>query len=615
MDAQPVKRYGKYELLDRLGEGGMAEVFLARVDGPMGVSRFVALKRILPHQSRDPALAEMFVDEARLVSRLSHPAIVGVQDFGIEDGCYYLAMEYVEGVDLRQVIRMALSRKQAIPAECVLFIVAQVARGLDYAYSLAGTDGQPLEIVHRDVSPANVLLSFGGDVKLADFGVARARHRLSSTQSGTIKGKYRYMSPEQSHGDPLDHRSDLFTLGTLTFESLALEAAFLGEDDMSSMRLVQLGLPAKRLNAALPADIVPLVEKAMQVDREQRWERGNQMAEAAERILRARDPAFGPPQLAKFLQGLFAAEMTERRDKMRRHEAGERTASGKRALSHEPPTRRITTDPKSQPPPEPRIDKWRAWMLAFTGVALAAMGLVIFRMSFQPPSAAPTPLATLPSTPAGVGSITVESTPPGAQVTVDGERLAQPTPVTRTGLDAGRPHRVRLELPGYHDDVRQVVVRAGADELVRRTLLPAPRTIMVTSTPEGSTVSVDGKPSGTTPVAISVEPGRSYAIDVSKPGLADWHRVVGVNASTPLVLEARLEPLSPHGVGALDLMSQPWADISIDGKPAGQTPRRDIKLSAGPHKVVLTNPGFPPRSMNVSIVPNKTVTRSISFGP
>jgi serine/threonine protein kinase len=328
------EKLGRYHLLERLGKGGMGEVYLAKHTGPMGVTRFVALKRVLPDKqdaeemAGDSRLAQMFVDEMRLAVRLTHPNIVAVYDFGVEEQSYFLAMEFVEGVDAHQVLKRSVMRQlKTTDVACALYLVGQIARGLDYAHKLKDGKGDSLSIVHRDVTPANILLSFGGDVKLADFGVARATQKMrqTRTETGELKGKIRYMSPEQARGQKqIDHRSDLFSLGTVLLELLTLKPAFEGESEIQSLLQVQSGRPADWAQRVplIPPDVVPLIERAMAPDPAARFQSGNELAEACEVALRSREPGFGPNRLATYLETLFTKEHGLLRERMSRYESG-----------------------------------------------------------------------------------------------------------------------------------------------------------------------------------------------------------------------------------------------------------------------------------------------------
>jgi serine/threonine protein kinase len=223
-------RFGKYRLQERIALGGMAEVFRAVAEGPAGVEKVVALKRILPLLSGAGDFVTMFIDEARIAASLTHVNIAQVLEFGEVGGQYYLAMELVEGADLARLSDAARARGRRLPVEVVDFVVAEAARGLAYAHDKRGRDGAPLAIVHRDVSPQNILVSFAGEVKLADFGIAKAIGKLHKTESGAVMGKLRYMSPEQVLGEPLDARSDLFALGVVMHEMLTGKTLFDGDN-------------------------------------------------------------------------------------------------------------------------------------------------------------------------------------------------------------------------------------------------------------------------------------------------------------------------------------------------------------------------------------------------
>jgi serine/threonine protein kinase len=316
-------KFGRYILLERLGKGGMGEVYLAKLAGPMGVTRYVALKRVLEGMTSEK-VAQMFVDEMRLAVRLTHPNIVSVYDFGLEQDSYFLAMEFIEGCDVHQVLKRSHA-KGAANIECDLFMIAQVARGLDYAHKLSDAKGSPLEIVHRDVTPANIMISYNGDVKLADFGIARAAQqvRQTVTEAGEIKGKIRYMSPEQARGERIDGRSDLFSLGTVLLELLTLRPAFAAESDIASLVQVQGGIPAdwEARKAKIPADVLPVIEGAMSKEKDTRFKDGAAFAEACEIALRKRDPGFGPHKLAAYIETLFAKEHTALKERMHKYES------------------------------------------------------------------------------------------------------------------------------------------------------------------------------------------------------------------------------------------------------------------------------------------------------
>jgi serine/threonine-protein kinase len=256
---------GRYTLERRLGAGGMAEVFKARQTGAEGFSRLVALKRIAPGLSEDAEFARLFIAEARIAASLQHPNIIAVHDFDRdESGCLFLAMELVDGADLRRLLSLARERREAVPVEVAAFIAAEALRALEYAHEFA-EGGKALGIVHRDVSPHNVLISRAGAVKLADFGIAKATAATGAAPSTTIKGKVSYMAPEQARGDVVDGRADLFAVGVMLYELLAGERPFDGASEAEILGKVLTGrrVHLGELAPATPAALVLLVEKLL----------------------------------------------------------------------------------------------------------------------------------------------------------------------------------------------------------------------------------------------------------------------------------------------------------------------------------------------------------------
>jgi len=232
---------GRYKLISKIGSGGMSEVYRAKLYGPGGYEKDVAIKILLPHLSGEQEFLKMLMDEARIASLLDHPNIVHIFELGEHERIYYIAMEYVEGYDLRSVLKI----KGKLPEEVVLFILIETLKALEYAHSMKDKDGIPLRIVHRDISPQNILIRKDGIVKLTDFGIARARGRLTTTRTGFVKGKLFYMSPEQIEGKNIDGRSDLFSLALVTIELLTGERVVDGETEGAIINLVKNFDPSK----------------------------------------------------------------------------------------------------------------------------------------------------------------------------------------------------------------------------------------------------------------------------------------------------------------------------------------------------------------------------------
>jgi serine/threonine protein kinase len=307
--------YGPYELLDRVAVGGMAEVFKAKRSGVEGFEKIVAVKRILPHLSDNQEFVDMFVNEAKMVAGLTHPNIVQIFDLGRIETSYYIAMEYVHGRDLRTIRRRAQDRGLRMPLDLALRIASLVSSALEYAHRKKDDRGRPMEIVHRDVSPQNILISFEGEVKLTDFGIAKAATKASTTDRGALRGKLLYMSPEQAWGRPMDRRSDLFSLGLVLYETITDQKPFLGGAGASEMSVLEtvrecrIGSP-REANSRIPEELDRLVMKALAKDPDERFQDAAEMGRSLDRVLRER-PAPSASELGRFMELLFDREERE----------------------------------------------------------------------------------------------------------------------------------------------------------------------------------------------------------------------------------------------------------------------------------------------------------------
>ncbi len=306
-------RLGPYELLRRIATGGMAEVYLARRAGPHGFQKTVAVKRILPQFARDPDFVAMFVDEARVCARLGHPNIVQVFDFGEDQGELYMAMEYVDGTTGARLVRAVAARSEEIALEVCLYVILSILRALECAHGARDEEGKPLSLVHRDVSPGNVLIDRSGAVKLTDFGIARAAEIERRTDAGQLKGKLGYMSPEQVVGRELDARSDVFTLGIVLAEMLILRPLFGGGKELDVLiRIRDADLtPIDRATGRVPDDVRAVLFRALARDPALRWPSAVAFADALEDIVRRRRLQVGPSRLAVLIEKLGLVAATE----------------------------------------------------------------------------------------------------------------------------------------------------------------------------------------------------------------------------------------------------------------------------------------------------------------
>ena len=304
-------RFGRYVLLERIGSGGMAEVFRAVAMGAEGFQRTFVLKRIRSDRSTSQNFVEMFVNEARISALLDHENIVQTYDFGEVDGCYFLTMEYLRGRDLATTLRQLYSRGQGVEPGIVAFVGLQVARGLAYAHSLTAATGVPLNIVHRDVTPSNIMLLRSGGVKLLDFGIAKTRGEFTlgeNTETGVCKGKLPYLSPEQVEGRSVDRRSDVFALGVVLWEALTGKRLFLGRTDYETMQNV-VGRPIpppSTLRPEVPLAIDRIVLRALERQPDQRYPDARAMAGDLEGIVQ--DLGYRSEAVPQLLDDLFGRE-------------------------------------------------------------------------------------------------------------------------------------------------------------------------------------------------------------------------------------------------------------------------------------------------------------------
>ncbi|MFZ9888692.1 MAG: serine/threonine protein kinase [Myxococcota bacterium] len=298
---------GRYTLLRKLGQGGMAEVFLARQEGIEGFQKLVVLKRILKHRAQDGEFVTMFLDEARLAADLRHPNVVSIFDINRDDGTYYMAMEFVHGHDLRRVMRTQAQRDDEFPVAHALHIALSAAAGLDYAHRKAALDGSPLAIVHRDVSPQNLIIGFAGEVKVADFGIAKATNVVAETAVGVVKGKYAYMAPEQARGETLDPSADQFALGVVLWEMLTLRRLFRRESDQQTIAaLLDEAIPAVGLfRRGLPHGLEDILGKALQRNPARRFPSCGALAMALEELLAEQRLVHSAHRLGDYMQTLF----------------------------------------------------------------------------------------------------------------------------------------------------------------------------------------------------------------------------------------------------------------------------------------------------------------------
>ncbi|MEJ2165008.1 MAG: protein kinase [Desulfobacterales bacterium] len=308
---QPTQ-FGKYQLLDKIAAGGMAELYRAKLTGVQGFEKLIAIKKILPNLSEEENLITAFIDEAKLAALLHHENIVQIYDFGSMDDQYFIAMEYLFGKDLRTIRRAAKKRDMPLAMENILYIIACICAGLDYSHNLKDLQGQPLNIIHRDINPQNIFITYEGQVKIIDFGIAKAANHNTKTRENLIKGKLAYMSPEQANGQRIDHRSDIFSTGIIFYELLSVRRMFEGETlhVLSLVREAQYD-PPEEVIPDLPAKLNKILRKALAKDPEERYQSAGDMLAEVEECAFELSLRPNARNLAQYLKELFEEEFVE----------------------------------------------------------------------------------------------------------------------------------------------------------------------------------------------------------------------------------------------------------------------------------------------------------------
>ena len=310
------RTFGRYTLFEEIGKGGMAQIYLARAETELGATRLAVVKEILPAFADDTRFADMLIHEAKLAAQLGHRRIVQVFDLGKEDDHLFIAMEYVEGFDLNALLRKCTENKAPLPAPHALGIVADVLEGLDYAHRRTGEDGEPLGVVHRDVSPSNVLISFEGEVKLCDFGIAHANDVVKEEASSeALKGKAGYMSPEHARGEKLDARADVFAVGIILWELLAGRRLYKPKSDVPLLEQARRADIPTVPDKGVPghAQLETIVMKALAKDRDDRYPSAGAMLRELEAFLAENNLAASRLELGKWIGTTFGTDLLDRR--------------------------------------------------------------------------------------------------------------------------------------------------------------------------------------------------------------------------------------------------------------------------------------------------------------
>jgi serine/threonine protein kinase len=622
--------FGKYFLLDKVAMGGMAEIFRAKSFGHGGFENLLVIKRILSHLSANEQFVRMFMDEAKVSALLQHNNVVRIYDFGKLRDNYFIAMECVEGKDVKLILRKLAERRKVLPREFAVYIAMEAAKGLDYAHKRTTLQGQPLEIVHRDVSPSNLLVSYQGEVKVADFGIVKAANCAENTDAGMLKGKFEYMSPEQASGKDLDRRSDIFSLGIILHEMLTGRRLFKSDDEVRTLERIKAGDvdPPSTLNPTIPARLDEIVMRALARDPDDRYQDARVLHAELLDFLYPASPDLTQQSLSHFMTELFSEELNAERARL---EEGTRLAlamhESQQSVDLEPEweeegpgtrTRGGTVAVPTPAPPPSKIPYVVAVLALLVSIATAAFFLT--RESTAPVVEAP-PNPSGPAAPA-MAAIQVKVAPVAARVSIDGAFVAEGIDVAVGELAPDVEHVVEVKAEGYAPVTERVTLAAGERLRLPLTLVPVeksppepmkvetprlpqgPRTppseernvalAWFSSSPAGADVFVDGKLAGRTPFEWSGgAAGRRYSVEYRMNGYDTSRFTASLPPEGGRETYERTLTEKAKAEGKLSVnVSGGWADIFVDGKQIGTTPIFGYALPAGSYTIRARNDGI-----------------------
>jgi len=543
--------FGKYVLTDRIGAGGMAEIFRATAFGVEGFTKEVCIKRILPNLTIDETFIKMFITEAKISVSLHHANIVQVFDLGRIGEHYFIAMELVRGRDLLQIINRCRTLKRRLPVPISLYLISQVCNGLEYAHRVK-VEGRPAGIIHRDVSPSNILVSWEGDVKVADFGIAKASHKDEKTATGTMKGKYGYMSPEQVLGESIDHRSDIFATGILLYESLVAKRLFKGDTDLETLEKVRAALvpsPPSATNKKVPVEVDQLVYKALALKREDRFQNAGEFHDAINDRLYTSGTRMDSKILATFMQKLFAKEIEEE-DRLEKERSRpdisltdipalqEGSGYGTPTPPAGPLTRKDLPGDMTHPPRKKPMSSFTIGLIGTTSILLVAAAVVLFYWLSNKTETVVAPRSDAGQTepvrppPKRLGTLSISSQPNGAAITLNDKPTGKTTPATLEGFDREKIHSLKLTLDKYKPWTKQVSfgkveMIALEPQLIKKPKKPPPPPprprygyLNINAVPVWAYVYINGKkqPRPTPIYKLKLKPG-TYEIRLVNPKL------------------------------------------------------------------------------------------------
>ncbi|OGQ04033.1 MAG: hypothetical protein A2W61_08190 [Deltaproteobacteria bacterium RIFCSPLOWO2_01_44_7] len=588
-DPKPTQA-GQYYLLEKIAQGGMAEIYKGLAYDLAGIKKTVCIKKILPHIAASREFIDMLVDEAKIAVKLNHGNIAQIYDLGKAGDDYFIVMEYVDGQNLSRINKKLLRLGKRIPLPILCAITAEVASGLNYMHRKSDESGGSLNIIHRDISPQNIIISYSGTVKIIDFGIAKAAVKVGHTESGILKGKFAYMSPEQARGDKIDPRSDIFSLGVIFHELLTGKRLFKSSDNKETLKNVRRAkvIPPSELNPDLPKAIDEIALKALVKDRRHRYAFASDFHDDLSKFLHTHYPDFQPSQVAEFVRNLFREELAiskilvdegatphlilDKTKTNQEEDAGESTSGGQPGidwrefmLEADWPEEIEAREEEEKSPEESESSvsgeetqkKWfrelsfRKQILFWSSgfLIIFAAGLATFfgwkyfrnlepRTSNLEPRTEP--LSTIQSP--KLSTVIIESSPPGASIYIDDQETGLTTPTKLENLEIKTKNTLGLYLTNYKFFKTAFETNAGETQNFHIELTLDYGSLKVISQPSGAKVLMNGETIGVTPlIKEEMKPGSIVKIELALEEFETYSKELQITAGKEQIIQVNLQ--------------------------------------------------------------------------
>jgi len=606
IDGTGTTAFGKYQLFASLGRGGMADVFLSVARGQMGFNKLAVIKRLRQALAEETAFRNMFLDEARLAARLSHPNIVHTYEVGEQGGVYFIAMEYLEGQSLNKVLKEALRRKEAIEHEIGARIIADALAGLGYAHDLRDYDGKPLSIIHRDISPHNIFVTYDGHTKLVDFGIAKAALSSTETEVGVLKGKVAYMSPEQAMGQRIDARSDLFAMGIVLWELLAQQRLMTGESAANTLHKL-MNEPIPRLSHVLPhidPNLDAIVARALEKDPDMRWQSASEMRHALESWLASQPRQARQEDVGRRMVAFFGSVREEVQRQIQRHMGAITPAANTQELQA------LTAESLKRMEQSGANVSGQLLRLGTNGSGSGSGVIANYGGLTSNPSAYP----SMPSGshvhlyPSGMPPPPQQSSSVLLIVITIGCFLLAGLLIVVLGLRDRQPDLLALNGPGGSPSAIATPKEAAVD--------PGPTEPPVVS----ASASTSASTSTSTSTTVTPPGATTSSANPTPPPVKTHHTSPPVTPRTNVAPPKPAAPPSPpqpaEEPGFVTVSAYPWAKVTEGGRVVCPvTPCNKVQMSPGSHTLTFENGEAPgqKQTVTVQVKSGETATKNVGF--